>query len=407
MLSEKEWNTIVDYYLALAPENLQNPPTMHIISESNTPFLPHFIEIDEKEIPQVTLLHYDTTQNELYIGDNDILYALNTRGEFTGMWSLPAPATGFRVFPNGQKAVLTIGSITPSELQQGALLVSPGGIGEPFYPVLENLPRPVHFSVAHLDNDGQEDVIVSGFGHHRGALTWYSDMKEPNILKDFPGARITFIRDMNQDGLPDIVALMAQALECIDIYYNQGNGQYIRETVLEFSPVHGVSYLELADFNDDGYYDLLITNGDNWDYSTIDKPYHGIRIYMNDGSNQFEETMFYPMNGSSKAIARDFDQDGDLDIAAIAFYDNAENPENGFIYLENTGNWMFKGHFLPEAASGKWLVMEVGDFDQDGYDDLFLGSYFHNVAEWTKLASHGMIDFPEVLYLLNTTMLSN
>src|SRR5690606_38957683 len=116
---------------------------------------------------------------------------------------------------------------------------------------------------------------------------------------------------------------------------------------------------------------------------------------MNDGSNQFEETMFYPMNGSSKAIARDFDQDGDLDIAAIAFYDNAENPENGFIYLENTGNWMFKGHFLPEAASGKWLVMEVGDFDQDGYDDLFLGSYFHNVAEWTKLASHGMIDFPE------------
>src|SRR5690606_7501224 len=113
----------------------------------------------------------------------------------------------------------------------------------------------------------------------------------------------------------------------------------------------------------------------------------------------------YPMEGCSKAIALDFDQDGDLDIAAIAFFNDSANPEKSFNYLENTGDGLFIGHFLPEAASGKWLVMEAGDFDQDGYTDLFLGSYFHNLNEWTQLASKGTTLFPEVLYLQNSTML--
>ncbi len=405
LISEKQWDSIVNYYVNRAPEIMQKSHKMAIVSESDAPFRPHFIEIDGKEIPQVTILYYDSLYHELYIGDNKILYALNTKGEFSGRWALPSPAVDLQVFPDRHKNLLTIGSVKPSDLRKGAFLMSRSPSVDSFELIIDSLPRPVQFSIADLDQNGREDLIICGYGHHRGSLAWYEDFSTLRILNDLPGARKAIVQDLNRDSLPDIVVLMAQAWESVDVYYNQGNGEFTKETVLEFPPVYGMSYIQLADFNSDGHADILLANGDNWDYSKIEKSYHGIRIYTNDGNNQFQEAMFYPMEGCSKAIALDFDQDGDLDIAAIAFFNDSANPEKSFNYLENTGDGLFIGHFLPEAASGKWLVMEAGDFDQDGYTDLFLGSYFHNLNEWTQLASKGTTLFPEVLYLQNSTML--
>jgi hypothetical protein len=197
---------------------------------------------------------------------------------------------------------------------------------------------------------------------------------------------------------------MAQAYEGITIFYNQGKGIFKEKTALAFPPVYGVSYFELVDFNKDGFLDILLTNGDNWDYSAILKPYHGIRIYENDGRDHFKEIWFYPLYGASKALARDFDKDGDLDIAAISFYADLEQPEQGFVYLSNEGGGLsFKAFSMPEAAAGKWLTMEACDFDGDGDTDLFLGSYFHTVGEATKLMFKGILSFPQVLVLKNKT----
>jgi hypothetical protein len=66
--------------------------------------------------------------------------------------------------------------------------------------------------------------------------------------------------------------------------------------------------------------DLLYTNGDNADYSNSLKRYHGIRLFQNDGNFKFRQVWFYPLYGATKAVARDFDGDGDLDVAGIAFY---------------------------------------------------------------------------------------
>ena len=141
-----------------------------------------------------------------------------------------------------------------------------------------------------------------------------------------------------------------------------------------FPPVYGSSYIDVLDFNGDGHFDLLYTNGDNADYSMILKPYHGVRIFQNDGRNDFTETFFYPMHGASQARAADFDNDGDLDIAAISFFpDFNKHPENGFVYLENED-----GHFspfiTPLASSGRWITMEIGDFDGDTDIDILLGA---------------------------------
>ena len=82
------------------------------------------------------------------------------------------------------------------------------------------------------------------------------------------------------------------------------------------------------------------------------------------------------MDGCYKAIARDFDGDGDLDLAAIAYFgDFKRRPEAGFIYLENEGGMQFKPFTLPEAEMGRWLVMDAGDVDGDGKIDLVLGNF--------------------------------
>jgi len=268
---------------------------------------------------------------------------------------------------------------------------------------IESLSRPVSFAAADLNMDGKEDIVVCGFGNYTGKLSWFdgADPNKEHILSNLPGSRRVEIRDFNKDGKQDIMVLMAQAQEHISIYYNEGQGKFSEKKVISLPSVYGASYFELVDFNKDGFPDILLTNGDNWDLSPIRKNYHGIRIYLNDGKENFKESWFYPLYGASKALARDFDNDGDLDIAAISFYSDLDKPEQGFIYLANEGNFNFKAFSTPEAAVGKWLTMEAGDFDKDGDIDLVLGSYFQSVWELSKLIAEGVATFTQILVLTN------
>ncbi len=60
----------------------------------------------------------------------------------------------------------------------------------------------------------------------------------------------------------------------------------------------------------------------------------------------FNQKYFFPINGCYKAMARDFDGDGDLDIATISFFADYEHqPEEGFVYLENKGGPQMANRF--------------------------------------------------------------
>jgi hypothetical protein len=170
--------------------------------------------------------------------------------------------------------------------------------------------------------------------------------------------------------------LFAQGEEGIFLFINKGKGRFEEREVLRFPPAYGSSSFELADINGDGYPDIVYTCGDNADYSAVFKPYHGVYVFINDGHNRFSQTFFYPVDGCYKALARDFDGDGDLDLAVIAYFaDYIRQPDEGFVYLENEGRMRFKPYTVPAARVGRWLTMAAGDVDGDGRTDLVLGNF--------------------------------
>ena len=88
------------------------------------------------------------------------------------------------------------------------------------------------------------------------------------------------------------------------------------------------------------------------------------------------KVIFILCTGAAKAVAADFDMDGDLDIAAISFFTNPKQmPHEGFLMFNNQGNNQFKVNTFKEANFGKWMVMDVEDVDNDGDSDIILGSF--------------------------------
>jgi FG-GAP-like repeat len=75
-------------------------------------------------------------------------------------------------------------------------------------------------------------------------------------------------------------------------------------------------------------------------------------------------------------LARDYDDDGDLDIAAISFFaDYSKNQDEGFLYLKNEDGNSFKSYSLPESRAGRWLTMDAGGLDGDEKIDLVLENF--------------------------------
>ena len=387
LLGGDDWQHILDYYTAMSPDSLsgqgrQRPIAMQGLSlfdvrapdlRYNTPATT-FVKIDT--IPgERGVICYDYNYRKLYRFSPElrVIDSVADSGGIVGM-----ERDGL------QWVSCDIGELNPNNGKSGKMeRFLPGGGGKlmPDPAVLYSpLARPVQAVAADLNGDGRTDWVVCEFGNLIGSLSWLEnkgDNKyERHIIRAVPGAIRAYVNDYNHDGLPDLWVLFAQGDEGIFLFTNQGHGRFTQQTLIRFPPCYGSSSFELVDFNKDGYPDILYTCGDNADFSPVLKPYHGIYIYLNDGHNHFTQRYFFPMNGCYKAVARDFDGDGDLDIAAISFFpDLKRQPEEGFVYLENRGDYDFRPYSLPEAERGKWLTMDVADLDGDGKPDIVLGNF--------------------------------
>jgi hypothetical protein len=404
LLSPEDWAKIVAFYQSEAPDML--PKT-----DNNQAVLP-LKGFDIKTInilnfqPLVTFTKINSFEKLLYIGSLDgKLSTFSTKNKdltLQNTYNISSPPVSILQPNDAQMLILGVGQIHPNEQQEGRVFQLDKTNNQTL-PQVDMLKRPVYFTSS---DEGKTDMLICEYGYQKGQLSYFK--KENNrwkgqILSDTAGATKALPYDFNKDGLMDFAVLMAQGDERIVFYYAQKSGGFQAKQVLQFPPIYGSSDIQLVDFDKNGTMDILYTNGDNEDFSPVLKPYHGIRVYLNDGKDNYTEGVFYPLYGAFQAKAADFDNDGDMDIVTTSFFPSDKTkPEAHFRYLEQTQPFQFKAYTFKEATQGKWMTLDVGDADGDGDMDILLGSFVISLAGNSKSVDKKEKVLP-FLFLENTT----
>lgn len=385
-LSTSEWQQIVSYYKKAAPKALVIPQHNAVkdwaifavkrpqkVSAAGSPAMTTFVGVS----PFDHQLYSADAANHIFRWDNNLNAKL--------VQTLASPVTGISFSETKNKvneAVVTcIGMMVPIDNPKGKVIQLNLNNNKSKQTIIsDSLPRPVQTVSADFNKDGLADYVTCGFGHDRGAL--YLLLQQPNhqykksVIRGTPGGTQLITGDFNNDGYTDVMCLFSQADEGIWMFLNDHKGGFTSQNLLHFPPIYGSSSFQLVDFNHNGKPDILYTCGDNSDYSKVLKPYHGVYIFSNIGNWKFKQTYFYHIDGCTKAIAADFEKNGKLDIASIAFFADFKNhPAEGFTYLEATTKGKFKAHEVPVDLYGRWITMDVNDLDGDGYPDVVLGNF--------------------------------
>ena len=415
-VSAQDWEKIVGYYLERAPDTLpaQSLPAQPQLDPpgfSPGPFIPR---IQSSAI--ITLLKTDSANERIFVGEagSNAFRVFDFNRHLKATLTLGSPPTDV-ISEKDRLLVLESGILEPNDLPRGTLVQYDfAGDGSLKFSrvLIDSLFRPVCVTQYPLAGDGRNDFVICEFGNNRGRLAVYSPdgaTYKRHVLDATPGAIHVEIRDMTGDGSADIVALFAQGDERIVLFENDGKGDFSgrRKILARFPPIYGSMSFSLHDFNGDGKPDILYVNGDNWDYSRVLKPYHGIRILENDGHNNFTERYFFPVYGAAQAVVADFDKDGDLDILTTSnFTDSARHPERGIMYFENVGRYQFKPYAFSIASRSPWNLVATADLHRDGWPDVIVGAMrLDNIAQIQRsFSERRMVTGPDPILLFENRM---
>ena len=405
LLTKHEWDSINEYYLSNAPINIVAP----IDSTIYTTSLPTFdLKVPDLNFspPSTTLLEFIDTGIVLGDAHTKKMFLLDENQNILSVANTQEGAVSFR--ENSESFQVTVmGSFSPNDKEDGFIMSLPKRKNIAPAVEIENLRRPVHSAFGDLNNDGLEDVVVSEYGKWAGRLSLHFKQSDNTykrtVLLNQTGPIKSEIFDYNKDGLPDIISLFGQGNEGFYLHTNQGDGKFTTKHIIRLSPSHGSSTFRLYDYNRDGNPDIIYTAGDNADFPSIYKPYHGLYVYLNNGSGGFKQSLFYPIAGAYAAEPADYDLDGDIDFAVISFFPDFHlSPDLGFIYLENTDNGFIARSF-PNAHLGCWIVMDAKDYDDDGDMDLVLGSLAFEVPNDSLYVNHWTAQGIPFILLKNNT----
>lgn len=293
--------------------------------------------------------------------------------------------------------VADLGAVTPGDFLKGSVVwlrrLKTGGYKP--YTLASGLPRVADVQAVDVDGDGDLDLIVAAFGWRAvGGIYLLENRTRPGSDPVFVkheidprvGAIHVPVTDLDGDGKPDFVALLAQHYESVVAFLGDGKGGFRPQTLYAGPhPAWGSSGLTLVDFNRDGKLDVLVTNGDMLDDFLL-KPWHGIRWLENRGGLSFEEHELARLPGVHRALATDLDGDGDLDVVACAFVQfstpQGETPDPrakqepampSLVWLEQVSPGRFEKHTL---ELGQYHVsLDIADYDHDGDPDIVVGNF--------------------------------
>lgn len=375
-ISAADWKRIEDYYLDRAGiKNSQKIPLEVDVNPSI--FKEEFPDLYTSP-PSTSLIRLHG--NHIWWGDvhSRSLHLLNTKFDILYSWQNPSEApVDIQDFQSG-KIITYMGSFSPSDHSAGVICFIDTSQSYNQEILITGLNRPVHSTVSDINQDGKSDIIVAEFGKWLGQLSYFRNRGETTfekvILSKSAGCISSAVHDLNEDGRPDILALFAQGDEHISVFYQQKDGSFYEERLITFPPGYGSSGFKITDYNKDDLPDILYYNGDLADFPIVSKPYQGIRIFENTGNQKFAEKIFLPLSGVYGVLWKDFDLDGDMDMICNSFFPNNTTPKiPGLVFYKNQS-----GHFTPEKLpaemSGRWLVIDSGDLDNDGDQDILAGN---------------------------------
>ncbi len=258
-----------------------------------------------------------------------------------------------------------------------------------------------------LNDDGKIDIITSAdihllttifnngseWNHQYFNLGSSIQLNEYDIIFDygFDDLGAIEVADMNDDGLLDIVFSYENiipnyswgtVIESLAVYYQQENGSFMGQNL---SSIHKVfDNISIADFNGDGIKDVLAEN-----YVHLNTVSDTIVAFID------EEGISHPS---------DINNDGHIDIL-FAYNSDNNSDNNSYLYgFINDGMGDFEESFLIDTYEGlsnsnAYQAIQSHDFNQDGFEDLFIGRY--NALEYYQNNTNG--GYEEAIIIDSTT----
>lgn len=234
-----------------------------------------------------------------------------------------------------------------------------------------------------LDGDFKPELISSDYNNHKFFVNIFKNTNKNYFLKchislqdNFTTRQLQNINftDIDSDGDLDMALIFYQQIRDkgkILFMINDGYGNFHTDKSVITPKFSGWNKKAIfADFNNDGSTDVFLLS--DW---ILDKIYfqRTNNLWIASAVDSTSETT--KMQRKGDALAFDYDNDGDLDIIKIAEYP--------FIsLLENNGNGTFKNitkktglNVFNKKDGKKSGYINLGDFDNNGYLDLFLTVY--------------------------------
>jgi tetratricopeptide (TPR) repeat protein len=235
-----------------------------------------------------------------------------------------------------------------------------------------------------FDNDGLLDVVTSQiddcaplhYFHNNGDGT-FSDRANAAGLSGQMGGLNIIQADYNNDGCVDVLVLRGgwEFPRHHSLLRNNCDGTFTdvtRESGLAASPPRASQSAVWADIDNDGNLDLFIANENA-----------PAQLFRNNGDGTFTD-ISHEAGIDRKAVSKgvvsaDYDHDGYPDFYVSNY--------NGFNFLyHNNGDRTFSEVSKQAGVREPWMSFSAWffDYDNDGWPDLFVTSYFLSVDEVVK-----------------------